>query len=524
MGAQTVAELKMLGIWLAVAALGLSGCNLTVNPPQVNINPTANLSTGGTSSSSSSSSGTPTPVPLSCSAGLTSANAAGTVASGSPVPIQVQVTGGTSPYQIIGVAGTFASSTTVSRTYSNNSLINQVVPDTVDVVDTAGLTAQCAFTVTVLPAAPTPPSNLGCTLQLSPSSPVIGQGAVVTATASGGTEPYTFKSLSLGSAGQLQSPLTAVSATQSSAEISYSVAGYQTISVQVEDAQSDVVSCSQNIVVRGLPAVQVTSSPSAGVAVGQTITLTATATNFASAPQIAFSTSEPGIQLTPNGTTATVSATDNSPHQFSVTVKATTANGDYAVEVVPLQFTPASLSCTISPVSGTIAVGNPTAFSVTASNGTALTITHASAGPTASVQSVSASSVNVTFSAAGPQTVSITAQSAGGIPCNGGNPLQEAVTVSSPLSCNVLSNPNGWAYAGQPIYFSPEVTGGTGAVTLESLTIFDNGNPTTYTSPPGEAGMYLTIEGPGVFQIQLAIEDSDNVTATCTATEVVYGW
>ncbi len=502
-------SLRRLFKWSVVSVLFtlVTSCNLEIPNSGVTV------TNGGGGSTTST---------FTCSAVPTA-----TAQSGVAVAITVSATGGTVPYSISG-AGTFDSSTSISRTYTNSTTSQTTVDDEVTVTDAVSNTATCFFTVTVAPSGSNTGSALACTLVGSPTTQLVGGNVDFAVTVTGGTMPYTFTSLNPGdNSATVVSRLASVSSAQAQAIISYGSQGLKTAVAYVSDSDGDVASCSEATMVVPVPSVTVSVSPSGTVSDGTTVTLVATPSNFTSTPTYTFTTSEPNIQITPSGASATVVATDNANHNFNVKVTAT--NGVQTASVnAPISFSQSvALNCSLSYSPGAYIPGDTVAFTVTASDGETLQITQmtASNGQVVAYQGASAS---VEFNASGTQTVTATAQSTStGKYCNSGSSLQASISIGSVtaipvLTCSLYSSSNP-AYAGNTFVASviPSYNNGYVQITGISTDNYANGN---FSLNPGDLSANVTIYNSNTYLLTVTVEDvSTGATTTCSTQEIVLG-
>lgn len=508
-------------VGIAVAVFLIQGCNFKIENPTVKIDPNVNLGDNSTT-------GTDDYKDLSCSAGLP-ASMGGVVDSGAAAPIVIQAIDGVGPYKVYNQPGTFNAQATITRTYTNTTTTNEVVTDTVQILDAKGHSAQCQFTVTVKPVGN--PSTLACTLVASPASPQVNQSTTFTVTGNGGTAPYVFNQLSLGTGGTISSPLTQISATQASAVGSYSSTGLRTASVQVRDATNTPVSCSQSVNVLNVATVAVSTSPSANVSYTQPITLTATGNDFPSAPtfSFAFATTQDGTGLTlsATGNTAVVTVVDGLNHPSVNVVATATGGGVTATKTTTLSFTGSlPLTCIISNPSGPFSVNQDIPFTVTSNTGEPLTITDFNVGTSGTITGSTANSRTVAYSTSGTKTIGLRANSTTRptVSCNNGALLQQSVVVQSLFSCDAYTyyNPS---YTNEYFKAYAVPTGGIGTVWLETIKARNQNNGAWFVALvygwPDALSAYLNFPLAATYSIELTVRDSTSRTAKCTTTHIV---
>lgn len=123
----------------------------------------------------------------------TAVAASASVDADTAVDVTITATGGEAPYYLQGQVGTFTSTTTISRSYSNDSGADKYIEEQVLVNDNVGLTAQCSFQVTVHTKVTTPVASVDVTA--SPSASVlVGSSITLQATSTnlGASPTYTF--------------------------------------------------------------------------------------------------------------------------------------------------------------------------------------------------------------------------------------------------------------------------------------------------------------------------------------------
>ncbi len=170
----------------------------------------------------------------------------------SPVTFTATTSGGTPPYSITWNFGDGTSGTGTSVTHTFTSAQSFTVKETVTDSSTPTQTATSSQSVTVVT---TPP--LSTTLQVSSSSPQVGQTVTFTASATGGTSPYTY-TITFGDGA------TGIGSTTTHA---YSIAGSYTAKVTVTDSASPKASISASKIVN----VQALIPPTLTVPGNQTI-------------------------------------------------------------------------------------------------------------------------------------------------------------------------------------------------------------------------------------------------------------
>ncbi len=187
--------------------------------------------------------------------------------AGSPVSFTATAKNGTAPYSFAWQFGdgTTGTGATPSHTYSaaGTYLVNLTASDS------AAHTATASHSLSVA-AAPSPPPPLVADFSFSPSSPVAGQAVNFTATATGGSPPYTY-------AWQFGDGHTG---TGAKASHTYTVAGSYVVNLTVKDNASATAVATHTVVVGAPPppplSAGFTFSPSHPL-VGQTVSFNGSA-------------------------------------------------------------------------------------------------------------------------------------------------------------------------------------------------------------------------------------------------------
>ena len=221
--------------------------------------------------------------------------------AGQQITFTASATGGTASYSYTwnfgdGSTGTGSS---VAHAYSSGSYtITLTVKDSGSPQQTA--TSQQTLTV----VNPSPPP-LTATFTYNPSSPVVGQTVMFSASASGGTSPYTY----------IWSFGDGTTGTGSSLTHTYSVAGSYNVTLTTTDSSGQSVTSSKTVVVSLRNTATSVSCPVSGT------------------PGVAFSCSvtisdvSPGTANTPTGTIRFVSTSTGAFNQSSCTLTATATVG-----------------------------------------------------------------------------------------------------------------------------------------------------------------------------------------------------
>ena len=491
-----------------VLLTSFTGCTVKVDSPNVKVDPNIGVSFPKCTAT----------VPASLN---------GEIAADTPFLVEVKASEGQAPYSIAGTNNKFASQTTVSRQYANNTSADIVVEDFVDVRDTLGLPASCLFSIKVKPKTVVP-GTLACAMSVSDSSPHLNTSISVTADASGGSGTYTFSNLSLGSDGVVVTALSQSSA-RASAVVKYTAAGSRTINLSLTDG-TNTVPCIKTITVRPLVSVALVATPSSSVPTDSSITVTATPSGFVGTPTYNFYTNDPYVNIVANGNVATLTSTTSSGHNFYIGVTAS-AGGESAFVSIPVSFTAiAPLNCTLSHPSGTYRVNDSVVYTLSANTGEAVTIVDFAAGANGSVNASTASTRTVKYSVGGTKWASATGKVRRGssdVYCNSGATLYDSVAIGTALTCNVSTSPD-------PSYVDQYYTQIFDLnVTIPSGSGSSNPRITSVTSSNSSYGLslYSTLSNlsrqyyyqeSGTFTVTANVTDDAGNVASCSTTHISY--
>jgi hypothetical protein len=389
------------------------------------------VESGSGGSSTTTTTTTTTTAALSCSASLN-----GVARSGANVTVSLSLSGGEPPYLVNGTSTTFTGSTTLVRQYTIASLVESV-SDSIQVKDKLGASVTCSWRTLVSQNEVSQSGTLGCAIGATPSSPSAGQTVSFRVMAMGGTAPY-FLNLAYGN-GYGRSGWS-----QTGSEVatsSFPIAGTTASRLEVRDSAGRFGQCFMPMTVRTPPSVSLVASPSQQVGVGETVTLSASAQGFLN-PSVSYSftSSDPGVVITQNGSTATARSADGKYHSAAITVSASSA-GESASSSVPLTFALQNVSC---EVRRTFPLDDPFVDEdvqfMTLMNGDVVSATSFDPGAGGALQtSASSPVVRVRYGTGGTKTVRVFARDPATLtPCNGGNALTLTVPVRRPVACETV--------------------------------------------------------------------------------------
>src|SRR3989454_93079 len=394
----------------------------------------------------------------------------------SPVNCSASATGGTSPITFAWSApgGTPSSGTGATFTTSYSTTGTKSINVTATDVNTAH--ASKIITVTI-------GAGLQITASCETNTGTVGKPVNCTASATGGTPPYTFSWSAPGG-----SPASAGNVT--SFTVTYSAKGTFNINATVTDRATPTGKSSVLIpvTITGQPIVD---NGSCGTATaGKPVTCTASPTGGTAPYTIAWRST--GTPATGTGTSYTT--TFAAKGTFSVTLNVTDANRKFTVQTitVPVQSQPLVLSANC----GIATSGKPVTCTATITGGTApYTIAWASNGSPATG---SGTSYTTTFSVKGTYTVTANATDANHLSVV----VRQSVTVTPQPLMATVSCPTSGLTAGKPFSCNVTATGGT---------------------PPysGTGSQTVTEPAKGTYTVSFTVRDMNQASATGSTTVTV---
>ena len=233
-----------------------------------------------------------------------------------PVTFTATTSGGTSPYSVTWNFGDGASGTGTSVTHTFTSIQSFTVQEIATDSSIPTQTDTSSQPVTVVATTP-----FSTTLQVSSSSPQVGQKVTFTALATGGTSPYTY-TIAFGDG---------ATGTGSTTTHAYSIAGSYTAKVTVTDSASPKASAASSVIVN----VQASSPLALAVPGNQTViagtwinfTITAASANIGGAVSLSTTGLPAGASF--NQATGLFSWKPSSSQTGSYTVVFTATDSSY---------------------------------------------------------------------------------------------------------------------------------------------------------------------------------------------------
>jgi PKD repeat protein len=411
---------------------------------------------------------------------------------GSPVTFTATGTGGSAPYTFswnFGDGTILGDGAQVMHTYA----VKGTYQVSVTITDMNGATANMGQMVTVAPLPLT--ASFTFTPAQSPTSPRAGQQVTFTASASGGTAPYSFSwSFGDNTAKGTGSPVTHI----------YAANGTFTVTLNTTDTNGKQFITSQTITVQpAILKVDFTFTPAAPT-VSQSVTFTATSSG--GTPPVSFSwTFGDGS----TGTGSPVSHAYTVKGNFMVTLTGTDAAGQTASATHSVTVTPLALTANFGFTPGAPSTGQPVSFTATVTGGTAPYSFSWSFGDGTTGSSNPASH---TYTTKGTFMVTLTVRDTNGASAT----ASHSVTVTPiALAADFSFNPTS-PTTNQQVAFTATVSGGTTQYAFS----WNFGDTSTGTGNPVNHAYAQA----NTYTVTLTVTDANGATATASHTVTVSGF
>jgi len=401
--------------------------------------------------------------------------------------------GGTAPYTYNWTFGDGSATTgpTVTHTYSSVGTFSVVL--TAKDSGSRQQTASSQQSVTVSNPAPSP---LTSGFNYGPSSPNVGQTVSFTASATGGTQPYSY-SWNFGDGS---------TATGSSVNHVYSSAGTFTVVLTVRDSSSSQQTAnSQKSLTVTSPPPPLTASFSynpSSPQTGQGVAFTASASGGTSPYSFSWTFGDGG-----SGTGGSVSHTYQTTGNYTVALTVTDSSGQKTstTQTVTVVSPPPPLVTSFSFNPSSPNAGQSISFTGSASGGTT---PYQYSWNFADSGTGSGSSVNHTYQTGGSYTVTLTVTDAGGQVAK----ASHTITVNAPLSASFTYSPSN-PLPLLAVTFTASASGGSSPYSYS----WNFGDGTT-ASGASVSHSYLL---PGSYAVSLTVTDANGQTVTTSQTITV---
>src|SRR6266487_3710770 len=413
-----------------------------------------------TDSTSKLASATPATITISAlTLALSFTNPPTTGTAGSPVSFTVLASGGTTPYSFswnfgdgtANVAGGAANPNTQSHTYTAKGTYTVKV----NVTDSATGLASATATITIAPLA------LSVSFTAPPTTGSVNTAISFTASASGGTTPYSFS----WSFGDGTANVAGGATNPNTQSHTYATKGTFSVKVNVTDTNNVLASTSTSISITGTPlTVTFTTAPTTGT-VNTAVSFTATAAGDTPPYTFSWSFGDGSANISGGSTNPnTQSHTYTAKGTFTVHVNVTDNNGVKQTASSDITIAPLSLAVVFNSPPTTGTVNTALSFTPTASGGTT---------PYSFSRSFGDGTANVSGGAANPNTQSHT------YAVKGTFTVQVNVTDTNAKLATMTTSITIAPLTLALVFDSPPTTGGV--ATPISFTVTASGGTTPYS-------------------------------------------
>jgi PKD repeat protein len=396
--------------------------------------------------------------------------------AGQQVTFAASASGGTTPFTFSWSFGDGSTGTGSSVTHTYSSAGSYTATLAVKDTSSPQQTVTSQQTVSV----GSPPPGLTLWFSYSPSSPEEGQQVIFTASAFGGTSPYSF-GWSFGDGG---------SSIANPATHAYSSSGSFTVTVTVTDASGAKASSSQSVSVAPAVGVIFSSSPTSPEATSP-ITFSASTTGGVSPFTFSWTFGDGGTSMS-NPTTQTYASSGS----FTVAVTATDASGGEATSVQTVNVA-ASLGVSFSYSPSSPMISQIVTYTATTSGGVGASSFTWSFGDGSSS---TANPATHTYTS-GSFRVTVTATDSDGVRATS----SQTVIVAAALDASFTYGPTS-PQLGQSVSFAGSASGGSSPYGYSWS--FGDGSIGTGL----QVAHIFTIDG--TYQVTLTVTDSQGKTAT----------